>query len=100
MRFIVSIDIGTVQSAVAVHFEDPGEFSDTDASTTQYHWQLCLGGLLETSVNNWPGQESAMWNEKVPSALLYGHDESVNIIHILTIWPILIMPIIVNGVRH
>lgn len=53
-QLILSIDVGTTQSAVAVYYSN-GELEEP----------------VVTHVARWPGQEASIHEEKVPSALLY-----------------------------
>lgn len=78
-KFILSVDIGTTQSAVAVYYKNKQGvvfrlcfLRQTDIARTEGSRQP-----LVTHVSRWPGQEAAMYDEKVPSALMYDDQGTV-----------------------
>jgi hypothetical protein len=77
-KIILSIDIGTTQSAVAVYYNKPSEaFGWYSTKQTDRRRPGVLHEPLVTHVSRWPGQEATMYEEKVPSALLYDEQDNV-----------------------
>jgi hypothetical protein len=79
-RLVLSIDIGTSQSAVAVFYCKRGKVERTLASHTELTSLVSDAPPIVTHVARWPGQEGAIYEEKVPSLLIYDADGKVCVI--------------------
>jgi len=77
-RLLISVDVGTSQTAVAVFYCKPGKVEPVIMSWRRINALTSGAHPIVTSIARWPGQEDVLYEEKVPSVLIYNCDGKVS----------------------